>query len=129
MRPIYYLNLLLVVVGWVLSGCVPAKSITIPIPTLFQPTPTSIVLPIESATLTPLATLQSEQAQETIKTLLQEPVDCPAPCFWGIIPERTTLNEAINIFNHLDLPIWHNTLDNKELYGIDYKFDNGLSIT
>lgn len=129
MRPIYYLNPLLVVVGWVLSGCVPASSITIPTPTFFQSTPTSIVIPIESATLTPLATLQSEQAQETIKTLLQEPVDCPAPCFWGIIPERTTLDEAKNIFAHLDLPIWHNTLDNRELYGVEYKFDNGLLIS
>lgn len=122
MKSIYYLNLLLIV-GWVLSGCLPIDSIMIP-------TPTPILIPIETATLTPPATLDPEQAKEIIRTFLQEPIGCPTPCFLGIIPEQTTLDEVKNVFAHLGLPIWHNTFENRELYGFrEYKFNDGLSIS
>lgn len=126
MRPIYYLHLL--IVGWVLSGCVPSSSVTIQTPTFFQPTSTSIVIPSKTATLTPPPTLNPEQAQDTIKTLLQEPVDCPAPCFWGIIPGRTTLGETTNILTRLGLEINNITSESKNFYNIAYNFDGGISM-
>jgi len=55
-------------------------------------------------------------------------MDCESPCLWGIIPGKTTLNEAINIFVHLGLPIKSTTYEGKEFYGTQYEFDSGLSI-
>jgi len=78
------------------------------------------------ATLTPPPTMEPEQAEEILRTLLQEPVDCPAPCFWGIIPEQTTRDEAVNIFTRLGLPV--SSSDNKAYYGTHYEYDSELSI-
>lgn len=89
-------------------------------PPTHQPTPT--------ATLTPPATLEPEQAEAAIKKLLQEP-ECPAPCFWGIIPGQTTFEDATSIFNHLGLQLEQtNTRDNKEFYEGGYEFADGLSV-
>lgn len=68
-------------------------------PTLtVTPTLTQIPTPTQPATLTPLQV-------EKIRTLLQEPIDCSAPCFWGITPYKTTLDEAKSIFTYLGLQI------------------------
>jgi hypothetical protein len=72
--------------------------------------------------------LNPTEARETLKALLQKPVDCEAPCFWGIIPGQSTLNESLRIFAHFGLQTKSTTLDNKEFYGIAYDFDKSLSI-
>jgi hypothetical protein len=59
--------------------------------------------------------------------LLQEPGDCSAPCFWGITPGITSIEEARRILNHLDLSIWEITNAGKESSGIQYRLDSGLS--
>jgi len=78
--------------------------------------------------LTPPVALEPEQAKETIRTLLREPVDCSAPCFWGIVPGQTTLGEAKNIFTRLGLPVASTTYEKKDFHGIVYKLNSGLSI-
>ena len=118
-------------------GCAPAGSTTAPTgvkplapsPTLIPPTSTSTFTPIESSTATPPATLESREAEETIRTLLQDSVDCESPCFWGITPGQTTLSEAISIFTHLGLQVKSTTYQGKDFYGIEHDFDNGLSIS
>ena len=151
MRPITCLYLLLVI-GFVLSSCVPVQSTMTPMRIETQPstpisstktststptftttrtptythTPTPSFTPTESGTPTQPATLDPEQAKATIGTLLQKPVDCLAPCFWGIVPGKTSLDEAKNIFKHLGLQIKSTVLDNKEFYGILYRC-NGKS--
>lgn len=92
------------------------------------PLPTSTSQPTPTITLTPPATLEPEQAKETIQRLLQEPIDCAAPCFWGITPEKTTLSEAKNIFTRLGFQMTSKTYQNKYLHGVAYDFDDGLSI-
>jgi hypothetical protein len=72
--------------------------------------------------------LESEQAKDTVKTLLRELVDCSAPCFWGIVPEQTTNEEARNIFHHLGIQMASNVKDGKGFSGIDYALESGLSI-
>jgi hypothetical protein len=72
--------------------------------------------------------LEPAQAEEAIGTLLQEPVDCLAPCFWGIVPGQTSLSEARNIFTRLGLPVASTTYEGKEFHGIRYDFESGLSI-
>lgn len=136
MKSIAHYVYLLFAVAILLSGCVSSGLMITPTWTETQfPSLTSIPLtstktppPTQTATLTPPATLEPEKAKETMKTLLQEPVDCLAPCFWGIIPDQTTLGEAINIFARLGLQIRNTTYQHKDFYGIRYEFDSSLSI-
>ena len=104
----------------------PTLTVTqLPSLTPLPPTLTSTETPIE----TPLPTLNAEQTEETISSLLQGSADCQAPCFWGIIPGETTLSEANDIFTHLGLEIASAPHEGKEFYGTRYDFDNGLSIS
>jgi hypothetical protein len=101
-----------------------------PSPTAIPPTITPTFFPTQTATVSPLPTLEPAQAEEALRILLQEPGDCLAPCFWGITPGQTTLEEAKNIFAHLGLTLeLTNVRDNKEFYELIYDFDNGLSIS
>jgi hypothetical protein len=59
--------------------------------------------PTATLTMTPPIPLGSEEAEATIQALLREPVDCAAPCFFGITPGKTTLGEAWNIFTILGI--------------------------
>lgn len=136
MKPINCISLLLAI-ALGLSGCVSAgptimptqTGTPLPSPTLLSPTFTSTFTPAPTSTATLPATLEPEQAKETIRSLLQEPVDCEAPCFWGITPGQTTLEEAINIFTHLGFQVKSTTYQGKDFYGIEYDFDDGLSIS
>jgi hypothetical protein len=135
MKPITCLYLFLMI-ALVISSCVPVGSATLPTqvetrvssPTSISPTPSFT----PTATITPTlsATLEPEQAKETIRSLLQEPVDCEAPCFWGILPSKTTLEEATNTFVHLGLSLkFTTTLDGKDFYAAIYNLGNGIEIS
>lgn len=118
-----------------LSGCVtnnlpltPSEEKTqtlIPLITL----PSSTFTPPSIATPTSPATLEPEQAKEIIRTLLEEPKDCPAPCFWTITPGETALGEAKNVLAHLGLEIKRVNYEGNDYYGVGYDFDDGLSVT
>jgi len=156
MRQVFYIYLLLVVILG-LSSCepsdlnipasvsptIPKKPVTMtptitailtktptPSSTATPPTTTYTPTPTHTATLTPLPTLKPEQAEETIRTLLRESVDCPAPCFWGIIPGKTTLAEARDVFAHLGLYMQQtNSREGKDIYEIACDLENGPSVT
>lgn len=137
MKPIICLCIFLVI-ALVISGCVPAVSTTAPTqvetpvssPIPISPTSTSTITPIATVTPTLPVTLEPEQAKESIRTLLQESIDCESPCFWGIEPERTTLDEAINTFAHLGLSLkFVATLDNKDFYDVSYNLNNGIEVS
>jgi len=144
---------LLSILPFILSGCKPAVPTVQPtlieqtsIPTLIPPTytlnptsipsktPTPLVIPEQqrsptpTITITPISTLDPEKANELIKTLLREPVDCAAPCFWGIVPGKTTVGEARDIFNHLGLQMASWSYEGKDFSGVHYVLDSGLSI-
>lgn len=148
--PKFYLFLIL---ACALAGCrltpplmQPTQADQIQILTVVSPTSTLIPTPIPSITLTPLVTvekrpsptltptetplntLEPEKANETIKTLLQEPVDCSAPCFWGIVPGQTITEEAGNILKYLGLQTTIIKYQGKDFYNVDYDLDSGLSI-
>lgn len=103
-----------------------------------SPTSTSTILPSQTATpratllptltKTLISTLEPREIEEIITRLLQEPVDCAAPCFWGIVPGQTKLEEANDIFIHFGLPIFSTTNDGKKFSSASYEFDSGLSI-
>jgi len=61
--------------------------------------------PEATVTLTPLPTLSQPISESEIKQLLQNDVDCRPPCFLGVVPEKTPLDELRNIFSHFGLPL------------------------
>ncbi len=79
-------------------------------------------------TMTPLNTLEPVKANEVIKTLLREPADCSSPCFWGIIPGRTSAGEAGSIFSQLGLQLVRGTYEDKDFASIEYVLDTGLDL-
>lgn len=141
---------LVVILAFALVGCgstgspmVPTQSVQLLSPTFFSataislpnlavtptstetiaPTPTvqlPSVAPSATNTPTPLDTLRPEVVEQTLQPLFREPLDCAAPCFWGIIPQKTTLDEANLFFNHLGLKS-NSGIDQEK--GQDYFFD------
>lgn len=69
---------------------------TVTLPPTLEPT----------ATLTPLPVLSQQASESEIRDLLQNDVDCKPPCFLGVIPEKTTVDELKLIFNHFGLPLY-----------------------
>lgn len=71
------------------------------------PTQTKTPLPttntaLPSQTPTPIPTLPPEQADKLLQELLWNNPECSAPCFMGVTPGETTLEEANSIFTPLD---------------------------
>jgi hypothetical protein len=93
-----------------------------------HPTPTNTPLSTPITTLTLPPTLEPEQAMKTMSAFLQGSEYCEVPCFFGIVPGRTTLDEAKKIFMHLGLPIKGTTYQGKDIYGTHYNFESSLSI-
>lgn len=126
-RPRFYFLLLGVVI--LLSSCTSHVVATpqfvetpslIPVsPTItITPTETEMPTPTQPATLTPLQT-------EKIRTLLREPIDCTAPCFWGIAPQQTTFAEATNVLRSFGLEAHHTgTKNSQDIYYMSY-YDAG----
>jgi hypothetical protein len=72
--------------------------------------------------------MESEQAEEIIRRFLKEPVDCAAPCFWGITPGQTTLGEATNILAELGIALEPVYPGFQKFYQAEYDLGNGLSV-
>lgn len=87
-------------------------------------------MPIPSPTSTPtlLSTLTSEQVHSLIKKLLWNNPECTLPCFMGIIPGQTTLEEVSTLHEQTD-PFYYCELDaGKTGYcNTAYRFETGLS--
>lgn len=133
MKSITHLFFLITVLIWV-SSCVPSNS-TSPMnvrsetpPILINPTFTHI--PVETKISTQPATLTPLQV-EKIRTLLREPIDCDAPCFWGITPQQTTFVEATTILRSLGLEAHHTlTRNSQDFYDMSYyDAEKGIEIS
>ncbi|NOH04088.1 MAG: hypothetical protein HND47_20020 [Chloroflexi bacterium] len=131
-RNLHLYSLLILAIS--LSNCTPDNPTTptnlespspIPVSPTFTATPTETVTPTLPATFTPL------EVNERIRAYLQNTVEyCLAPCFWGITPEQTTLDEATNIFVSLGLQPEHTlTQNNQEFYDTDYHIEKGFEIS
>ncbi len=95
------------------------------------PTETATPLPTETASPTPPPTstptfqpsLQPTQAFAAIQEFLSQGMDCPSPCFFGIIPDQSTFDQAANILNWLRQPIFHSN----QYYSSEYDY-HGLTL-
>ncbi len=86
----------------------------------FSPTPTP------TPTIMPQNTLEPTEAAQAILSLLRDEVDCQDPCIWGIVPEQTTLPEALGIVQHLGLEPLKIINNQGPFYDTDFKFENSL---
>ena len=87
-----------------------------------QPTVTGTLTP------TPLDTLEPAKALETIQSLLKDPMTCTIPCFWGITPGKTTMDEVRAFFSRLGyIPIeGKEPTSGKHFYTIRFDPNSGL---
>jgi hypothetical protein len=115
MRSIPRLYLLLILV---LVGCAPVSPTTQQTETVrslyptmlpstnaatlaWTPTPFVIETLIPATTQTLQVTLQPKSVKETIQPLLLDPFNCTDPCFLGITPGKTSLDEVSAFFSSL----------------------------
>ena len=89
---------------------------------IFTPSPFQSETPISTSTLSFTATLESTEtrtphpilsqstSEAEIKQLMQNDIECKLPCFIGVIPGQTTVDELENVFIHFglhrDTPLW-----------------------
>lgn len=147
MRSIYWLSLLLIPV-FVLTGCSPIgpnvqptqrlqlpSQINSPVPDIVAPTSTPIPAitktPSPTKTQIPLTTLGSESIKKTVQPLLNDPIDCEIPCFLGITPGKTRLDEIRALFNPLGFAHKEGIDPNssKYAYSVAYEADPGRSFS
>lgn len=110
----------------VLKPSLARKSTPSTTPTMAQ-SPMVTSMPTTSSTIIP--SLEPTQAFEAIQKFRNEGMDCQIPCFFGIIPEQTTFDQAVGIFNWLNHPLIPLDASKPEFYYSDfYGNDLGLSV-
>ena len=114
------------------STAVPALTPTSANTNTHTPAPTitvkpSTFTPSVTATPTRVNTLEPENVLATIQPLLEVPMNCEVPCFWGIIPGKTFIDEARTFFGALGFTPFEGTDQGleKSFYTIDYESDVG----
>ena len=141
MKPFFFFCLFGIPV-FALAGCTSVgrtmqptqlSSAVVPIIPTSSMTPTAIVrlspnTPLPTTTLAPIDTLEPAHAMETLQPLIKEPMNCSVPCFWGIIPGETHLDEARIFFSRLGFTPFEGPDTNPSgmyFYTIEYDSGNG----
>jgi hypothetical protein len=131
MKLLSLLTLLLIPV-FVFAGCAPVSPVVQPkqsatAPTIATSISTLVITdtPSPTATLKPLDTLEPAQITETLQPLLQEPMNCAVPCFWGITPGKTSLDEVRIFFSKLGLTPFEKIYEGNGFYTILYNTGSG----
>jgi hypothetical protein len=131
---------LLLIPTFILAGCAPVsptvqptQEVQLPSPTnlpatvIVAPTatPTLVVteIPLPIATETLLPTLRPESVKETMQPLIQDPFNCSAPCFLGITPGKTGMDEVRAFFTPLGFKHREGTDPNsgRDFYSVAYE--------
>src|SRR5258708_4265568 len=81
--------------------------------------------PSPTATLIPFDTLEPAQVTEILQPLFNEPMNCSVPCFWGIIPEQTSLDEARIFFGRLGFTPFEGINPSSGRYFYTISYDSG----
>lgn len=138
MKPVPWLSLFLLLL--VLTGCVPVNPTIQPTQKTIVPSPINLQAtytvaqtstqklvvtetPSPMATSTTLATLDPKSVIKTVQSLLLDPMYCKHPCFWGIMPEKTSMDEARLLFSRLGFTPFEGTDPNsgRDFYSIAYE--------
>jgi hypothetical protein len=119
------------------TSFVPTDTVS-PFPTITAtPTVTKISLPTVTASPTYLPTntptflpsLEPTQAIEVIQRFLSHGMDCQSPCFLGIIPGKTSIEQAVNILTRLRAsPLSPTTQHDNYYTSLEFKDDKSIFI-
>jgi hypothetical protein len=112
------------------AGCTPIRPAMQPsvINVTKAATPTEMVSLLSdtpSPTITPFVTLEPAQVAETLQPLLNDPMNCAVPCFWGIIPGNTSFEEARIFFSKLGLIPFEKVYEGRGFYTFSYSTGSG----
>jgi len=109
-----------------------ATATTIPTETPTQ-TPAATTTATTIPTLTPLPTFAPEELETAVADLLDNPMNCDVPCWWGAIPGETTIDEiehSIAPYNFeiseydIEIRIFYD--DNQSYFHVRYAFENEI---
>lgn len=109
----------------VIQTRIPTPSLTISATNIKKtntPESTQSIKPSISPTL-------SKKAELEILDYLEGPISCNKPCFLGVVPGKTTIEEAKDIFNHLGLLVDCKLFQGQEFCWVDYRFIDGLRVS
>jgi len=82
----------------------------------------------QTATVFPVNTLESDLGKKQFMAFLQGSSECETPCFLGIMPDKTTINEAQNIVSHLNLILENtNRVNETKYYYLYIVLDDDMS--
>lgn len=95
-----------------------------PIPKPTQTATLTTIPPSPTATLTSLPRMSRQDAQAFAAELFRTNGNCTPPCFWGIVPDKTTLDEAAQFLNSF----CEEGTVKKNPAGEIYHYDNGTSV-
>jgi hypothetical protein len=145
MKPISWLSLVLIPI-FVLAGCAPVSptirstqevqlpsSTSLPATDTVAPTSTPILAvtetPSPTATQTLLATLRPESVKATMQPFLKDPMNCANPCFLGITPGKTSMDEVRALFSPQGFKHREGTDPNsgRDFYSLVYETGIGLN--
>lgn len=133
MKPLSWLALFLILF-FALAGCTPVRPTIQPaVINVTKPaTPTEMVslpsdTPSPTIILTTFDTLEPAQVTETLQPLMKDPMNCAVPCFWGIIPGKTSFDKARTFFSQLGFTPFEGINPNSGVYfySISYDSDTG----
>jgi hypothetical protein len=77
-----------------------------------------------TVTWTPLPTLSAEGAQARIKELLETNGGCELPCWWGIVPNKTTWEETLHRLSPFMSDVKQGSTERVILNGKPHSFTN-----
>jgi hypothetical protein len=121
---------------WVIAGCHssysirnPTQVVELPLSATDMASSTLFSTPLPTKTQPLSFTLIPEVANEKLNKLLLDDTECSALCLWGIIPGRTTSDEAKNIFRNYGMNNEIITNNDKVYFNIRHEFTSGLTIS
>jgi len=128
MRPVMYCLLALLLAN--LFGCASANQPILPSATAASSiTPTIILTVSPLPSPTPIPTLVAQSAENAIKQMLNQETECAEPCLFGIIPDRTTLEETQSFYEHLNMNFKRTYKEGKKhYYEAGFGFDDNWGI-
>jgi hypothetical protein len=89
------------------------------------PTMTRTPKPSSTVTIASIPSLEADLAEKEILNMIAGNDGCSSPCFWGIIPGITTINDAKKILLRLSLQLDYDVNKaNPEYYGFRWKSDH-----
>jgi hypothetical protein len=137
----FTIHSLILLIPLILVGCAPSSSTMQPPQEIQSPNPTHLLesntisptytfipviseLPLPTTTHPPFTTLDPETVIKTMQPLLEDPFNCSTPCFMGITPGKTTIEQVKAFYGPLGFRQREgkaNIYTDKQYYSVGYE--------